>query len=149
MHGHEATANVDPATDATIQTVIRHALPETSVLTVAHRLATIVFYDKVLVLARDEALGAGTRAEYDAPARGVLSQTVTRSVVEGDDISPHVPPCHLSRYDTPAQLLEQPGGSIFRGMCEATGNLTQLLREAHAADAERAERERERAAAAP
>ena len=58
----EATANVDSATDATIQDVIRTDLARTSVITIAHRLQTVVFYDRVLVLQRDPALRRATSA---------------------------------------------------------------------------------------
>ena len=46
----EATANVDPATDEKIQAVIRRELSSATVLTVAHRLGTIIYYDLVMVL---------------------------------------------------------------------------------------------------
>ena len=46
----EATANVDPATDEKIQAVIRRELAHATVLTVAHRLGTIIYYDLVMVL---------------------------------------------------------------------------------------------------
>ena len=44
----EATASIDHATDAKIQDTIRHL--KNTCITIAHRLKTIVDYDKVLVL---------------------------------------------------------------------------------------------------
>jgi len=54
---------VDTATDALIQRTIRTAFRQCTVLTIAHRLDTIVDYDRVMVLA------AGRVAEFDAPAK--------------------------------------------------------------------------------
>ncbi|XP_058802493.1 ATP-binding cassette sub-family C member 4-like isoform X2 [Phymastichus coffea] len=57
----EATANVDPVTDALIQRAIRSNFKECTVLTIAHRLNTIMDSDKVLVMHH------GQIAEYDHP----------------------------------------------------------------------------------
>ncbi|XP_054168884.1 ATP-binding cassette sub-family C member 4-like [Oppia nitens] len=57
----EATANVDPTTDSLIQQTIRDKFADCTVLTIAHRLHTIMDSDKVLVL------DAGRVVEYDEP----------------------------------------------------------------------------------
>ncbi|KAI8618287.1 P-loop containing nucleoside triphosphate hydrolase protein [Chytriomyces sp. MP71] len=57
----EATANVDYETDSLIQRSLREDFADATVLTIAHRLNTIIDYDRVLVL------DAGLIAEYDLP----------------------------------------------------------------------------------
>ena len=55
----EATASVDHATDERIQQTLRSEFKESTLITIAHRLRTIMDYDKILVL--DE----GKVVEYD------------------------------------------------------------------------------------
>uniref|UniRef100_A0A4W3I7X0 Multidrug resistance-associated protein 4 n=1 Tax=Callorhinchus milii TaxID=7868 RepID=A0A4W3I7X0_CALMI len=57
----EATANVDPRTDELIQKTIRERFEQCTVLTIAHRLNTIIDSDRILVL------DAGRVTEYDEP----------------------------------------------------------------------------------
>ncbi|KAF7315751.1 ATP-binding cassette transporter [Mycena indigotica] len=58
----EATSAIDYKTDAVIQTSLRTELPpDTTLLTVAHRLQTIMDADKIMVL------DAGQIAEFDSP----------------------------------------------------------------------------------
>lgn len=86
----EATASIDYATDAKIQETIREF--KNTTLTIAHRLQTIIDYDKVLVLDKGE-------------------------VVE---------------YGDPWDLVRKEGGS-FRAMCESSGELEGLKKEAEKA----------------
>ncbi|KAL1924068.1 uncharacterized protein VTP21DRAFT_7103 [Calcarisporiella thermophila] len=57
----EATASVDSETDALIQRTIREELAEATILCIAHRLRTIMDYDRVLVMDQGEIV------EYDSP----------------------------------------------------------------------------------
>lgn len=58
----EATSNVDNATDGLIQTTIRSAFADCTVLTIAHRLHTIIDSDRILLL------DGGQLSEFDSPA---------------------------------------------------------------------------------
>ncbi|KAK9236291.1 hypothetical protein V1525DRAFT_363124 [Lipomyces kononenkoae] len=57
----EATASIDYNTDAQIQETIRTEFANTTILTIAHRLRSIIDYDKILVL------DSGFIKEYDHP----------------------------------------------------------------------------------
>ena len=57
----EATASVDIATDAKVQRTIRECFADSTIVTIAHRLNTIVDYDYVLTMDK------GQVAEYDEP----------------------------------------------------------------------------------
>ena len=56
----EATASIDYATDAKIQDTLR-AVKGSTIITIAHRLQTVIDYDKVLVLDKGKVI------EYDTP----------------------------------------------------------------------------------
>lgn len=62
----EATASVDQETDELLQTMIRFAFKDCTVLTIAHRINTILDSTKIMVLDN------GKLAEYDTP--GVLME---------------------------------------------------------------------------
>ncbi|CAH3120303.1 unnamed protein product [Pocillopora meandrina] len=59
----EATAAVDLETDELIQQTIRREFADSTVFTIAHRLNTIMNYDRVMVLED------GSIAEFDAPSK--------------------------------------------------------------------------------
>jgi len=67
----EATASVDYATDELISKTIRHEFADSTIMTIAHRLRTVVDYNRVMLL--DE----GRIVEFDSPA-ALLSDPSSR-----------------------------------------------------------------------
>ena len=82
----EATANVDFKTDNLIQEVIRHKFKDSTVLTIAHRLNTIMDYDKVLIL------DGGRMLEFDKPEiliqnGGIFAELVKNSYARKSEVN--------------------------------------------------------------
>ena len=82
----EATANVDFKTDNLIQEVIRHKFKDSTVLTIARRLNTIMDYDKVLIL------DGGRMVEFDKPEiliqnGGIFAELVKNSYARKSEAS--------------------------------------------------------------
>lgn len=65
----EATASVDFATDEAIQAAIRSEFKDSTLLTIAHRLSSVIDYDRLLVLSE------GAVAEFDTPVVSGLNST--------------------------------------------------------------------------
>ena len=57
----EATANIDIKTEIKIQKALQYVLDNSTVITVAHRIKTIINYDKILVMDN------GKVVEFDKP----------------------------------------------------------------------------------
>ena len=57
----EATSNVDYETDARIQLVLRQEFKNCTVIAIAHRISTVLRYDRIVVM------DAGTLAELESP----------------------------------------------------------------------------------
>mmetsp|Transcript_3880 Transcript_3880/g.5967 ORF Transcript_3880/g.5967 Transcript_3880/m.5967 type:complete len:1464 (+) Transcript_3880:108-4499(+) len=72
----EATASIDNTTDASIQQMIRENFASATILTIAHRLNTIMDSDRVLVL--DD----GRVAEFDSPSALINQGGIFASMVE-------------------------------------------------------------------
>ncbi|WVF68600.1 hypothetical protein IAT40_003369 [Kwoniella sp. CBS 6097] len=57
----EATSSVDPETDALIQRIIQTEFADVTLISIAHRLQTVAYYDRILVM------DSGKVAEFDTP----------------------------------------------------------------------------------
>ena len=76
----EATANIDYKTETFLQNSINESLKDCTVITIAHRIKTIINYDKILVLSNGEIV------EYDSPKnllekQGLFYQLYKESIV--------------------------------------------------------------------
>ena len=81
----EATSNVDNATDAVIQATIRSAFAGCTVLTIAHRLHTIIDSDRILVLAAGVLVESGRPKDLmqvpNGSLRALVNEASTSNVV--------------------------------------------------------------------
>ncbi|KAG9092782.1 hypothetical protein FRC06_011800 [Ceratobasidium sp. 370] len=83
----EATASVDYETDRNIQDTISREFADKTLLCIAHRLTTIIGYDRICVL------DAGQIAEFDTPAAlferkdGIFRSMCERSSITANDIA--------------------------------------------------------------
>ena len=120
----EATASIDYGTDAKIQETIRE-LKENTIITIAHRLKTIVDYDRVVVMDRGRVVEVGAPWELLKP-----------TVDEEDDI---VERAEEDEAEGEREAQRQQSGTDregegrkrwFKEMCEMSGELEVLEREA-------------------
>jgi ABC-type multidrug transport system fused ATPase/permease subunit len=65
----EATANIDINTEAIIQKLIKEEFKDSTLITIAHRLNTVINSDRVLVL------DFGEVKEFDTPHKLVANRT--------------------------------------------------------------------------
>lgn len=98
----EATSNVDNTTDALIQQTIRSAFNECTVLTIAHRLHTIIDSDRVLLLE------GGLLKEFDTPLAlmAVRGPGHVHMRAHGFYKHAHTHKTHMHAYNT-SRLLEE------------------------------------------
>lgn len=103
----EATASIDYATDSKIQDTIRE-LRGNTIITIAHRLKTIVDYDRVVVLER------GRVVEMGVPWQLLSDEEVDEA----------------TRGPQGTRIKDPSGKRWFREMCETSGELETLMHEA-------------------
>ena len=72
----EATANVDLETDNLIQKKLRESFKQSTVLIIAHRLATVIDADRILVMSR------GMAVEFDHPFKLLAKEDSDESITQ-------------------------------------------------------------------
>ena len=72
----EATASVDSETDAFIQKMLRTRFQGTTLLTIAHRLHTVIDYDVILAMENGQLAEFGTPAELLEKRDGLFAGLV-------------------------------------------------------------------------
>lgn len=77
----EATSNVDYDTDALIQETIAREFKDSTILCIAHRLKTILNYDRILVLEKGEV------RQFDTPLKLYNEQGIFREMCDSSNIT--------------------------------------------------------------
>ena len=119
----EATAAVDAETDSLIQHTIRQNFKDCTVLTIAHRLDTIIYSDRIMVLQK------GKIAEFDTPLSLMGKLNSIR-------LLKHV--CDLSSFQTLVdQLVISLIRSVYMHADKSDGIFADMVRKAgHAAQSQ-------------
>ncbi|EAW07156.1 putative ABC multidrug transporter [Aspergillus clavatus NRRL 1] len=86
----EATASVDHETDMHMQKLLRSMFPDSTIIAIAHRLRTIMDYDRVLVMAEGEII------ENDSPANLIEKKGVFWNMLR-----------NTGEYDELVQMIQQ------------------------------------------
>ncbi|XP_026322609.1 probable multidrug resistance-associated protein lethal(2)03659 isoform X1 [Hyposmocoma kahamanoa] len=145
----EATANVDTETDKHIQQTIRNKFADSTVLTIAHRLNTVMDYDRVIVMDKGRIAESGhpyellTQPKSDQVKRSatVLSKSQAPlatpdsfNIESGSRTEDHNETLVLSRdrirtYSNRSEMSEpEPAGTgIFKTLVEQTGPETARI----------------------
>ncbi|XP_060808875.1 probable multidrug resistance-associated protein lethal(2)03659 [Amyelois transitella] len=136
----EATANVDTETDKHIQNTIRTKFANATVLTIAHRLNTVMDYDRVIVMDKGRVVETGhpyelltqtPQAKTELPKRTILSKTQAPLAIpenfafepsthEGSDKN------RTRTYSARSEASESENG-IFKMLVEQTGKETAAM----------------------
>lgn len=143
--GLQATSNLDGGSDEAIQLLLRSEFGSLTVLTIAHRLHTVIDYDALLVMGAGRLLESGAPHELLAAENGVLA-SMARALGEAGEAallerwepSPSSLPCKplqlpfvalddpLTPLDSPSQIdgVEDDGPrrrTRAGGECECAG----------------------------
>ena len=72
----EATSSIDPNSDLKIQKIIKNEFIKSTIITIAHRLNTIIFYDRILVLDEGKIVESGTPLDLIMKEDGLFRELI-------------------------------------------------------------------------
>ena len=75
----EATSNIDPNTDKKLHKVIKEEFKDSTIITIAHRLDTIIDYDRVFVFDKGELVESGTPFEFLKDKNSIFNKMVRQN----------------------------------------------------------------------
>ncbi|XP_046975730.1 ATP-dependent lipid A-core flippase-like [Vanessa cardui] len=133
----EATANVDTETDKHIQTTIRTKFAQSTVLTIAHRLNTVMDYDRVIVMDKGRIVESGHPFELlTQSSQQAKSEAQPRRAILTKSQAPLAIPESFRRDESArtrtlshrSDVSEQDGaGGVFKSLVEQTGQETAAM----------------------
>ncbi|CAE6500425.1 unnamed protein product [Rhizoctonia solani] len=83
----EATASVDLETDSRIQMTIKAEFTDRTLLCIAHRLRTIINYDRVVVMDQGQIVEVGTPLELFSKQSGIFRSMCDQSGIDSSEIA--------------------------------------------------------------
>jgi len=82
----EATASLDNATSANITNLVRENLAHATILTIAHRLETVMNCDRIVLLNKGEIAEVGSPSELLSKQDGLFAQMVNATQQQDGDL---------------------------------------------------------------
>ncbi|XP_053622023.1 probable multidrug resistance-associated protein lethal(2)03659 isoform X2 [Plodia interpunctella] len=137
----EATASVDTETDKHIQNTIRTKFANATVLTIAHRLNTVMDYDRVIVMDRGQVVESGHPYELLTQTPHKTQEVLKRNVLSKPQAPLAIPEnftfepsTHEASeknrnrtFSTRSEASESENGGIFNMLVEQTGKETAAM----------------------
>ena len=78
----EATSSIDQTSDDHVQSMLRSQFPDTTLLTIAHRLNTVIDYDVVIVMDKGKVVEIGSPSDLLEDANGMFTALVNANGAE-------------------------------------------------------------------
>jgi ABC-type multidrug transport system fused ATPase/permease subunit len=126
----EATSNVDLRSDTHVQEMIRGQFADRTVITIAHRLRTILAYDRVMVMDSGRVVEMGTPAELFERGAAAAARKATAPAATKRDAEEAV---ELKEEEEKVDESDA-GVGVFYEMCAKSQITEDEIRRAHGGD---------------